>query len=199
MCQVLLYRIKLKWNFVSSAFHKKSSRSTWACELKLNRSHTFRRVDVSRSTWACELKFRRLDILTSDERHAPRERVSWNRSWPQKKWLQGKSRSTWACELKSSRTSSALSSRMSRSTWACELKFRYENAKNTCDMSRSTWACELKLSRFQWHNKCSSHAPRERVSWNGGINMKYVASVRSRSTWACELKLSNCDKSVRCW
>ena len=37
---------------------------------------------MSRSTWACELKFDKSDSFINDTKsHAPRERVSWNASW----------------------------------------------------------------------------------------------------------------------
>ena len=34
------------------------------------------------------------------------------------------------------------------------------------------------------------HAPRERVSWNAGIDVVMYLVLRSRSKWACELKFS---------
>ena len=87
------------------------SRSTWACELKfLNQDFLFL-FEWSRSTWACELKYKYeydklVDTLVTlhvsvwvempvveeqikvINRHAPRERVSWNSSWQVNcKWL----------------------------------------------------------------------------------------------------------------
>ena len=77
-------------------------------------------------------------------------------------------------------------------------------------MSRSTWACELKLIIRYIDKYNTSHAPRERVSWNVyavsdpccsavtlhvsvWVEMFYLREVnygyKSRSTWACELKL----------
>ena len=77
------------------------SRSTWACELKFISLLPFNGSMVSRSTWACELKlvgqpwfFPKLNVTLhvsvwveihathlnkpQCQRHAPRERVSWN-------------------------------------------------------------------------------------------------------------------------
>ena len=55
-------------------------------------------------------------------------------------------------------------------------------------MSRSTWACELKLPQRQlWHSWTSSHAPRERVSWNlqGRFSVTEMKShaPRERVSW----------------
>ena len=78
---------------------------------------------TSRSTWACELKLYGGDTRKVFAGHAPRERVSWNRFLGQRLYqifkvtlhvsvwveivnrgdlfvLGGESRSTWACELK---------------------------------------------------------------------------------------------------
>ena len=55
-----------------------ASRSTWACELKLNYGLKTFMILWSRSTWACELKW--LHLLLHDSSKS--------------------SRSTWACELK---------------------------------------------------------------------------------------------------
>ena len=76
------------------------SRSTWACELKLNGNYVYGRtwevtlhvsvwveitaiIDIfktllSRSTWACELKYCQYKYYITIKSHAPRERVSWN-------------------------------------------------------------------------------------------------------------------------
>ena len=105
--------------------------------------------------------------LTGRSGHAPRERVSWNRFVEQRQ----------SCEVRS------------RSTWACELKFDFLYIFNKVKKSRSTWACELKSRRKNAHQKRNSHAPRERVSWNGAGDIGAIQIYRSRSTWACELKL----------
>ena len=56
------------------------SRSTWACELKFISLLPFNGNIVSRSTWACELKYLMQKSRSQQYSHAPRERVSWNRS-----------------------------------------------------------------------------------------------------------------------
>ena len=193
-------------------FNTISSRSTWACELKLNRSWPIRNWNSSRSTWACELKFDKSDSFINDTSHAPRERVSWNfLSWnnflsdyshaPRERvswnlkwktlrkrkqvtlhvsvWVEmlrmsanssmWSSRSTWACELKFNVRWNYMIVSMSRSTWACELKF-FKQCMLFCTVSsRSTWACELKLPFFNALEIVTSHAPRERVSWNDSL------------------------------
>ena len=56
---------------------------------------------------------------------------------------------------------------LSRSTWACELKLKIVRQNQETELSRSTWACELKLDTLHLFSRTkSSHAPRERVSWN---------------------------------
>ena len=146
------------------------------------------RFSSSRSTWACELKL----ILSSPAcftiSHAPRERVSWNYFWlglqdtavrsrstwacelkywiPNKVYLINKSRSTWACELKFWLSLYYFYGVQSRSTWACELKSRRIGIESIRIWSRSTWACELKLFSDPQGSITYRHAPRERVSWN---------------------------------
>ena len=44
-------------------------------------------------------------------------------------------------------------------------------------MSRSTWACELKSEKIQHLRRQTGHAPRERVSWNDGIDFNTVKTV----------------------
>ena len=76
--------------------------------------------------------------------HAPRERVSWNRSGRGLHYRQ------W-CH--------APRERVSWNLIVVEiLDFRSE--------SRSTWACELKCEILQSKLRLHRHAPRERVSWN---------------------------------
>ena len=186
------------------------SRSTWACELKLwefqNRANWW----WSRSTWACELKFFNVSSSVLVKGHAPRERVSWNFIFPDSfvwefvtlhvsVWVEmlgaamesgvTESRSTWACELKFFNVSSSVLVKVSRSTWACELKYRLPNHRRLRRPSRSTWACELKLLIKNNGKNISSHAPRERVSWNSFLHLFIPYGKMSRSTWACELKL----------
>ena len=76
-------------------------------------------------------------------RHAPRERVSWNRFCQYSCYFWVWSRSTWACELKykvhteEEPTGHAPRERVSwNANW-----LKYENVIKE---SRSTWACELK-------------------------------------------------------
>ena len=73
-------RERVSWNnrtnFVSC--NVATSRSTWACELKLLDLMRYRHLWKSRSTWACELKFGIYISLSKNSSHAPRERVSWN-------------------------------------------------------------------------------------------------------------------------
>ena len=129
--------------FVNSCGGALLSRSTWACELKFMWTFVNGCIGSSRSTWACELKSRKHPPKPMSRRHAPRERVSWNRSYCGGRgtpsvtlhvsvWVEMKlswhflhtnsSRSTWACELKSVYTLNMFYRLKSRSTWACELK-----------------------------------------------------------------------------
>ena len=119
------------------------SRSTWACELKYPMRKVQRISSTSRSTWACELKCHNTDPSALTERHAPRERVSWNISF-------------WTNEDSSSVT-------LHVSVWV-EISHRWFFA--CAFSSRSTWACELKFMSIRKGKKPYSHAPRERVSWN---------------------------------
>ena len=117
----------------------------------------------SRSTWACELKFALWCTKRNIKGHAPRERVSWNNTSKTSRdcasvtlhvsvWVEifildilytaFTSRSTWACELKCVRMPLADHSERSRSTWACELKFQKSYNYTLFITSRSTWACE---------------------------------------------------------
>ena len=66
---------------------------------------------------------------------------------------------------------------LSRSTWACELKFLKFWKSPYIHGSRSTWACELKCQTATAVSGADSHAPRERVSWNG-----YCCSLGSNTT-----------------
>ena len=129
----------------------------------------------SRSTWACELKLIIKIPVRKISRHAPRERVSWNRLWL---WQRDRYRvtlhvSVWV-EMHSPKGQGYW--KTSRSTWACELKFFQLAKTQICFTSRSTWACELK--------------------WK-----KIVATLqlyKSRSTWACELKFSHWVINTQC-
>ena len=143
----------------------------------------------SRSTWACELKyFGACQPLFLIQRHAPRERVSWN--CPVCAWRRALKVtlhvSVWV-EICTSAVGCSLI--MSRSTWACELKSsipirglttRYRHAPR----ERVSWNCQHFPRKYS--NAC--HAPRERVSWNLTNRTVLLMIAKSRSTWACELK-----------
>ena len=165
----------------------RTSRSTWACELKWKICTQSFKTLRSRSTWACELKWSTGLAGDSHKSHAPRERVSWNPVWA----------ITWHCVS------------TSRSTWAFELKFPYTPLK-------STPVRHAPRERVSWNGKSArnplkpcGHAPRERVSWNEAQGLQAIATrvtlhvsvwveigyrlwplarFGSRSTWACELK-----------
>ena len=71
--------------------------SVW---VEIHKRRYLRRSFLSRSTWACELKFVLCYYRKHMDRHAPRERVSWNCQMICLKHELLTSRSTWACELK---------------------------------------------------------------------------------------------------
>ena len=62
----------------NSSNSSKTSRSTWACELKWSILLAILLAISSRSTWACELKSEMPSKSPVKPCHAPRERVSWN-------------------------------------------------------------------------------------------------------------------------
>ena len=190
---------------------ERSSRSTWACELKSIVQQLVCWWLMSRSTWACELKLQTW----------PPHMTVWHVTLHVSVWVE-----MTAFQVEKS-------SRLSRSTWACELKSPVAMAtwpippvtlhvsvwveigtfsvSEDGTVSRSTWACELKLKRaLKYTFYCRSHAPRERVSWNLESFSQFFLYFRhaprervswnrhryewdfkgckSRSTWACELK-----------
>ena len=126
-------------------------------------------------------------IVAAVKSHAPRERVSWNMIYSSFLffYIVTLHVSVWV--------------EMRISLWR---RWRW--------WSRSTWACELKSSYSVVTLQPSSHAPRERVSWNlchkchtfiidvtlhvsVWVEIARAASLvsnisSSRSTWACELK-----------
>ena len=69
---------ELKCSHVRSNHSTLWSRSTWACELKFHSDFTTNEEIRSRSTWACELKCKGTGGVCRRNSHAPRERVSWN-------------------------------------------------------------------------------------------------------------------------
>ena len=77
--------------------------------------------------------------------------------------------------------------KMSRSTWACELKLSLCACQLQSPWSRSTWACELKFPVWPLLSEYSSHAPRERVSWNKNTRKRSQRIIshapRERVSW----------------
>ena len=172
------------------AYLKKSSRSTWACELKYPLGDNSDLVFSSRSTWACELKFISLLPFNGNIGHAPRERVSWNEisafncsfvkrhaprervSWNKMcmhpyscdKCHAPRERVSWNCAFIQFLTISPTS----RSTWACELKCLFYHIGITCRI------VTLHVSVWVEIFPCNSYG---------------IIFAQSRSTWACELKL----------
>ena len=130
-------------------------------------------------------RFLNEDVL--EERHAPRERVSWNSRFHHEttRQLVTLHVSVW---VEIYYQPWAMGIYRSRSTWACELKSEDYCKGRHCKLSRSTWACELKFSMGTIRVHPSRHAPRERVSWNWYLWISLMTPLRSRSTWACELK-----------
>ena len=164
---------------------------------------------LSRSTWACELKFKFFLPIIIDHSHAPRERVSWNAKISSG-FAPIMSRSTWACELKyfgHLSTPNWVQVTLHVSVWV-EICAPWGGRRSVCvTLHVSVWVEIIK--RLKPIVKRSSHAPRERVSWNCiGGNRKILLCVTlhvsvwveifcsyffpqfgvSRSTWACELK-----------
>ena len=144
----------------------KSSRSTWACELKCLAEDVAKPRPPSRSTWACELKFIKLSYSSWVLSHAPRERVSWNAccAWsdvhnnghaPRERvswnymfcWCVWIFHVTLHVSVWVEMTNMLFCAiiKVSRSTWACELKYISWNRQEQDHLSRSTWACELKF------------------------------------------------------
>ena len=126
----------------------------------------------SRSTWACELKcfcyVKNNEIVS----HAPRERVSWNykfkmfyESFPVTLHV-----SVWVEIILSASLINTL-------------------------MSRSTWACELKLPDTNKFTAKTSHAPRERVSWNyaPALKSQLLTVTLHVSVWV-EIKTLWCSR-----
>ena len=144
----------------------KSSRSTWACELKYQCTLWNYSWQKSRSTWACELKFGK--SIEFDGVYPVTLHVS--------VWVEifvfavikgaSLSRSTWACELKSVEwflDNQEKAVTLHVSVWV-EISCSF--VKPLAKWSRSTWACELKWKSRIGRVAELGHAPRERVSWN---------------------------------
>ena len=144
---------------------------------------------ASRSTWACELKCKPDIFEKTYERHAPRERVSWNRHldvWRNVGRPVTLHVSVW---VEIGKYDSFCSFAQSRSTWACELKLckQLDMTVESCSHApreRVSW----NMTQFANSALQGGHAPRERVSWNLHKLMYRLFLPLSRSTWACELK-----------
>ena len=143
------------------------SRSTWACELKCIYTEIRWRNNGSRSTWACELKWNYLQFLHRLKCHAPRERVSWN------------------VTLDNEVIENSSHAPRERVSWNVMLFFFAVSATSHAPRERVSWNifCRSLIT------STTCHAPRERVSWNEIIYSFYIGWNGSRSTWACELKL----------
>ena len=167
--------------------HAPRERVSWNC---LQKSFC-RLCQSSRSTWACELKCEKTGKLSDFKGHAPRERVSWNILMAShitmqivtlhvSVWVEifnAKSKSShvlvtlhvsvWVEMKLFTVFTSAEMVTLHVSVWVEIQKFV---ANSWLFSSRSTWACELKCNIFTI----------------------YCLSLSSRSTWACELKF-NCS------
>ena len=187
------------------------SRSTWACELKFDKSDSFindsSHAPRERVSWNNEQNFK----VATLQRHAPRERVSWNEKFPTIETIFDVTLhvSVWVeiCELYVCRNGAGVTLHVSvwveihhsvllfyrhtsRSTWACELKCAWEPFPRWPIPSRSTWACELKwFLSFYPHQ---SDIVTLHVSvWVEMLEFENVKKIKaSRSTWACELKFT---------
>ena len=151
---------------------------------------------LSRSTWACELKYPSVMIRKKYPSHAPRERVSWNfLSWNSFQWDYShapRERVSW--NNQDSRGERVAYVTLHVSVWVeifCLLH------KSFMGGSRSTWACELKFDKSDSFINDTSHAPRERVSWNEEMAKNDNDITKSRSTWACELKWNERHRGSR--
>ena len=160
-------RERVSWNSLVYVGHHKlvSSRSTWACELKLSSRTFFCRttaVTLHVSVWVEIQKFR--DILISKG-----------------------SRSTWACELKYRDVCGDSWGGQSRSTWACELKSLFSS-------SHVSQPRHAPRERVSWNHSCKVRTCKTRVTLHVSVwvEIQRGGTVRqltaSRSTWACELK-----------
>ena len=142
----------------------------------------------SRSTWACELKSVEFVSVLMIIRHAPRERVSWNKDKQAKQQRVFPSRSTWACELKYSRKP-PFPERLShapreRVSWNISSMVLIQLLMVTLHVS--VW---VEISNHR-HYGCDVVVTLHVSVW---VEMKtlliWVSRFWSRSTWACELKL----------
>ncbi len=196
----------------SSSTSSSSSRSTWACELKLiftTSLFVINFVTLHVSVWVeiCYCMTAVFPVqshaprervswnvlgsipVVSADGHAPRERVSWNwMSWNSPLEAEGhapRERVSW----NAIRADAWGLRSKSRSTWACELKLTISSNRNcTCCVTLhvSVWVEIVDFARLNTWNK-------SRSTW--ACELKFFAWIilscnyLSRSTWACELKL----------
>ena len=121
------------------------------------------------------------------ERHAPRERVSWNALariyFPNASCHAPRERVSWNINVVICQREITSHAPRERVSWNVEERSRINLAgvtlhvsvwveiclsevRITLSLSRSTWACELKFAETCQASIESRHAPRERVSWN---------------------------------
>ena len=152
------------------------SRSTWACELKCQACHTAPvdpSVTLHVSVWV-EIAHIWHDTVCA-ERHAPRERVSWNSLW---------SLSVHSCCRHAPRE---------RVSWNNCSPITIIQIYGHAPRERVSW----NAWRRTWQRRDRRHAPRERVSWNViGFNrlMKYKVTLHV-SVWV-EMIIVNSQSSA---
>ena len=125
-------------------------------------------------------------LTKSINRHAPRERVSWNfhecggdiqavRHAPRERVSWNDHRLQQAHEIQVT---------LHVSVW---VEIRVSENLTPHSASRSTWACELKYAWHTGYNQYIRHAPRERVSWNSRAVFHQLDNVshapRERVSW----------------
>ena len=184
-------RERVSWNigFVQAFLNLRSSRSTWACELKwqnVNRKRNWKsHAPRERVSWNRQ----QFQIHNFFRSHAPRERVSWNTEVVTSPHMERghapRERVSWNKNPPLLRTQFAPVT-LHVSVWVEMLWAELLNEWATVTLHVSVWveilwATKNKISWF-------SHAPRERVSWNSMTIPLLVGGLKSRSTWACELK-----------
>ncbi len=126
--------------------------------------YTTSSVTLHVSVWV-EIDSRR-NSLVFHERHAPRERVSWN---------------SVKCKIQCNyKVTLHVSVWVEINPWLIPILMRVGHAPR----ERVSWNTD----RDYVITVTGSHAPRERVSWNRLELLTGIELSKSRSTWACELK-----------
>ena len=159
--------------------------NSWSCRFQTLAS---RHAPRERVSWNRFLELQSLDIPS----HAPRERVSWNEATLAvcRRLLRHAPRERVSWNGLQQLLISVMT--LSRSTWACELKFwlslYYFYGVRHAPRERVSW------NAFGANKTLpvNCHAPRERVSWNLLVSNVPNSCIVSRSTWACELKFYGC-------